>query len=320
MTIRSWLPALLSGLLLLLASNAIAAGYPEASVHIIVGQAAGGSNDLVARLVGAKLSAKWSQPVLVENLPGADSTIALARVARAAPDGLTLALFPDNAAIPKDYKVNYDIATSFAPVTLLVLKPSILVVHPDVPAKNLKEFIALAKANPKKYAYGEAGTDTVNAKVMELLMKRSGIELLDVGYTGAALYITALLGNEIHAAFSVIAPVLQLVKDGKLRALAVSTASRSNEVPDVPTIAEAAGLPGFDVGGWGGIAAPAGTPAMVINKLHDDIVDVMAQPDLKQALTAQGFTVITNTPAEFAKKIASETSMWTDLKASAKAK
>lgn len=294
--------------------DAGAANFPERPVRFVVGFPAGGGTDLLARIVGQRLSEKWGQPVVVDNRPGADGTIGAGMVARAAADGYTVLMATINHAVtPNVYKLDFDPIKSFAPVTLLVFAPEVIFVHPSVPVSSVKELIALAKAKPGQLNFGSNGMAGTPFLEMALFMRQTGTIMTDVPYKGGAPMLTALLSGDIHLMFSSVTIGLELVKSGKLKALAVSTKVRIPVMPNVPTVAEAANLPGFEGGNWYGVLAPAGTPKDVISKWHGDIVASVRSSDIQQRLNSQAYLTIANTPEEFREFIRNEVSKWSAL-------
>ena len=307
--------ALLSCALLLGWGPAAASGYPDRTVRIIAGVAPGGSLDTMARLIARKLAEKWGQPVIVENRAGADGTIGESVVVHAPPDGYTLNIVNNNhTVIPSQRALAYDPVKDFAPITLVEAHPDVLVVNPSVlPVNSLKEFIALANARPDRLNFGSGGQGTPPYLEMILLANRAHIRLVNVTYQGVAPAVVALLGGEVQVMFGSLTTTMEQVKAGKLRALGVTGSERSPLMPDVPTIAEAGDLPGFNEGTWEGMLAPAGTPADIVNKLHTDIVDVLNADDTRDIMKKQGFFPVTNTPAEFARFIDDDIAKWAAL-------
>jgi tripartite-type tricarboxylate transporter receptor subunit TctC len=298
--------------LVLLTSNALAQTYPDKPIRILVGFAAGGPADITARLIGDRLSESWGKPVIVENLTGAAGNLATDRVAKSAPDGYTL-LAAASATIvtnPSLYqKLPFDPVKDLAPITQAVYTPNILAVHPDLPARSVQELVAYARQNPGKLNFGSAGPGTSQHLAGELFKTMAGIDIQHVPYRGIAAVMPDLIGGRLTMAFGNISAVLPLVRDGKLRALAVTSARRYSAVPELPTMIEA-GFPGFDSTAWFGLMAPAGTPPDIIDKLHRESVRILALPDVRKRFDELGIEVIGNTPAEFAAVIAAETPQW----------
>jgi tripartite-type tricarboxylate transporter receptor subunit TctC len=297
---------------LLLAPLAAAQGrYPERPVRFIVPYTAGGSADTLARVVGQKLGERWGQSFIVDNRTGGGGNIGTELVARASPDGYTLLLgFIGNLAICPSYyaKLPFDPIRDFAPVTELAGVHNLLVVHPSVPAKTLREFTAYAKANPRKINFSSASIASPGHLAGELLNVTAGIEMVHVPYKGGSQALTDLLGGQIHAMFSGTS-VLPHVRSGKLRALATCGAQRTAVMPELPTIAES-GFPGFEATGWFGVLVPAGTPRPIVERLHREITAVLRVPEVRERLERGGFDLVGNTPEEFGAYIRSEISKW----------
>ncbi len=301
---------LMFGLLALLIAESPAAqtNYPEKPIRIIVGFPPGSSVDTVARLLGQKFAEAWGKPVVVENVTGAGGNIAADRVAKAAPDGYTLGLL-SNAPLainPSLYKLAYDPVKDFAPVSQVTVSPYILVLHNAVPAKSVKELVALAKAQPGGLTVASGGGATLLAA--ELLKSAAGLDIRTIPYKGVVAAMPDLLGGRVTMMFGGIT-VLPVVREGKLRALAVTSLRRSSAAPELPTIAES-GYPGFEVTNWSGLLAPARTPATIVRKLHLETVKALALPDVRAKLTDLGLEVIGSSPDEFAVAIKSEIPKW----------
>jgi tripartite-type tricarboxylate transporter receptor subunit TctC len=295
-------------------------GWPSRTVTLVVPFAAGGTTDIVARLVGVRLSKVWGQNVVVENRPGAGGNIGGAVVAKAAPDGHTL-LVPSGSILtvnPHLYKdMGFDVHKDLLPVTNMAAGPMVVVVHPSVPANTLREFIDYAKANPGLANMGSAGIGSQVHMAGEGFADAAGIEMKHVPYKGEALAYNDLVGGQIHFIVGNIAGASSFVKAGKLRALAVTSKERSKMLPDVPTANEA-GLAGFESTGWFGLMAPAGTPRTVIDRIQADTAKVLADPEVQAALASQGMTVVGNAPGEMALQIAEESKKWARVVANRK--
>jgi len=304
----------LSFLVLLAGPASAQEAWPSRPVRIIVPFPAGGVADLLPRLVGQKLSEKWGQPVIVENKAGAAGNIGMGEGARAAPDGYTLVLAPTgNLTVnPYLFKLPFDTAKDFAPITVLATSPNVLVVHPSVPAKTFAELIAYAKANPGKLNFASPGAGSGAHLAGELLNLDAGIQAQHVPYKGLAPAVTDLLGGQVQMMFAGISTVIQHVKNGKLVALAIASPSRSPQLPDVPTVAES-GIPGFDVTSWYGLVARAGTPPAVIEKIQRDAAEALRDPGVREKLAGLGLEPMGNTPAEFGAMIAAESLKWGDI-------
>jgi tripartite-type tricarboxylate transporter receptor subunit TctC len=298
------------GAVLLGSSVSHAQDFPNKPIRIIVPYTAGGSSDYVARTVAAKLQENLKNPVVVENKPGGNAQIGCDYVAKSAPDGYTLLLagLTTHAAAPALYKkLPYDTIKDFAPITNLIESPLVVVVHPDVRANTLREFVALAKANPGKLNYGSAGVGNTLHLAGEMFRMATGTDLVHVPYKGASQALGDLLGGRIQVMFDLPQTPLANIQAGKLRALAVTGSERLSLLPNVPTTAEA-GVPAFTFGTWIGLVAPAGTPPAIINRLHAEIVKAATQPDVREAFAKMAMLVApSESPEAFAKKIQAET-------------
>ena len=290
------------------------ANYPEKPIRIIVGFPAGSSPDITARHLGQKLAESWAKSVVVDNVPGAAGNIAAERVAKAAPDGYTLALAVNAQVIinPSLYKLPYDPVRDFAPVSQVGVSPNILVVHSVVPAKTLRELVTLARARPGEITFASGGSGSSPHLAAELLKSAAGLDIRHIPYKGVIVAVPDLLAGRVMMMFSPISVVLPLVRDGKLRPLAVTSLRRSPVAPDVPTIDES-GYPGFEATVWYGLLAPAGTTATIVRKLHLETVMVLALPEVRAKLADLGIEVIGNSPEEFAAAIKSEIPKWAKL-------
>jgi len=305
-----WSIAVLSGLLA--AAPGLAQGtYPDRTIRIFVGFPAGGPPDIAARLLAERFSASWGKSVVVENATGSGGNIAVERAVKSTPDGYTLLMASNAIAInPSLYpSLSYNAIKDLVPISLAVIMPVILVVNNDVPAKTARDFAALARSQPGKLAVGHAGVGTPAHLAGELFKSVNGVDVQQVAYRGIPALLPDLLAGRISAAFPNISVVLQLVQDGKLRALAVTSRRRATVVPDVPTMSEA-GLPAIDADAWFGLMAPTGTPAPVIERLHRESVRILGQSDVRKRLADLGMAVVANSPAEFGALITSDTARW----------
>jgi tripartite-type tricarboxylate transporter receptor subunit TctC len=293
------------------APDARAQSYPTRPLRVVVPYAAGGSTDVLARMVGQKLTETLGQPVVIDNRPGAGTLIATEIVARAAPDGHTLLMAtPPLPVAPALFeKVPFDIARDFAAVTNIAATSNVLTVHPSIPAHTVKELVALAKASPGKYTFGSSGIGGASHLATELFRSMAGIQLVHVPYKGGSVAVTDLLGGRLALMFANLTTVQPHIKTGKLRALAIGTAQRSLVVPELPTVAEA-GVPGYEANNWNGVVVPAGTPLAAIERLQREIKVIVNAPDMRDKLLAAAFEPIADTPAEFARYLASERSKW----------
>jgi len=285
--------------------------YPERGIRIVVGFPAGGPPDIAARLLAERFAAAWGKPVVVENATGGGGNIAVERVVKAASDGYTLLMASNAIAInPSLYKaLPYNAMRDLVPISLAVEMPMILVVNNEVPAGTPKQLVELARAQPGKLVVGHAGVGTPAHLAGELFRSVTNVDVQPVSYRGIPALLPDLLAGRLSMAFPNISVVLQLIREGKLRALAVTSRRRAAATPDVPTMAEA-GLPGVDADAWFGLMAPAGTPAAVVEKVHNESMRILAQADIRKRLDGLGMTVVGNTPAEFTVLISSDTARW----------
>jgi len=282
--------------------------WPNKPIRYIVPFAPGGTTDILARTIGERLGAALGQPIIVDNKPGQGGSIGAAELARAAPDGYTIGggTISSHAINATLYdKLSYDPITSFAPITLYVTQPNVLLVHPSVPAKNLREFIELLKANPDKYSFGSAGNGTSQHISGELFKTMAGVKMQHIPYRGSGQMMPELLAGTVPVAFDNIATAIQHVNAGKLRALAVTSVTRSVVSPDVPTMAEA-GLAGYDISSWQAVFAPAGTPAPIVERLYTEIARILKTPDIQKRLTDLGLNISEMTPAQLTALIRSD--------------
>lgn len=285
--------------------------YPARPIRIVVPQSPGGTTDLTARFIAPQLADRLGQSVVVDNRPGAGSIVGTDLVAKATPDGHTLLVVASSFSInPSIYeKLPFDPVRDFAPVTMLSSYPNILVVHPSVPASSVKELIALAKAKPGTLNYASGGTGTGTHLSAELFKTTAGISAVHVPYKGGGPANNAVVAGEVQYMFATIASVLPIVKAGRLRALAVTSARRSPAAPDLPSMAEA-GLAGYDERTWNGLLAPARTPPAIVNKLSAEVAALLKSPETRERLAAQGAEPGGNRPAQFAAIIKSEIAKW----------
>jgi tripartite-type tricarboxylate transporter receptor subunit TctC len=303
---------LLGVVALLTAGGAVAqANYPDKPIRVIVGFPAGSSADVAARLLGQKLAAALGQPVLIENVTGAAGNIAAERVAKAAPDGYTLGFAAHAQVItnPLMYKLAFDPVKDFAPISRVYVSPNLLVVNNAVPAKNVQELLALARAQPGGLTFASGGGGSSPHLAAEMLKSMAGVDIRHIPYKGVVAAIPDLLGGRVTMMFSPMPIVLPLVREGKLRALAVTSLGRSAAAPDLPTIDES-GLRAFEVDLWGGLLAPAGTPAAIVRKLHLETSRALASPELRARLADLGMEAVGGSPEEFAATMVSEISKW----------
>lgn len=318
MTSTTWLrPAaaiLAFALAIAAAPAADAQSYPTKPIRLVVPTGAGGINDIVSRLIGQKLTESWGQQVVVDNRPGAGGIIGSEIVAKAPPDGYTLLMaFSSHPVNPALYaKLPYDSIADFEPVVKVTTVTLVLVVNPSVPAKSVKELIALAKAQPGKLNYGTVGTGSLGHLGAVVFAKMAGVDIVQVPYKGAPQVNAALLSGEVSMFFDAPVTALPFIKAGKVRALAVSSPTRSAVMPEIPTMAEA-GLPGYDVVGWLGILAPAKTPKAIVDKLNAEVVKILKMPDVRERLAAQAVEIVGSTPEQFATSIKSDIDKFTKI-------
>lgn len=295
---------------LIASADARAAGYPDRTVRIIVGYPAGGSTDIVARIIGNWLSQKLGQQFIVENKPGAGNNIGTELVAKATPDGYTLYLVnPANTINATLYKhLNYVFLRDIDPIANVIQVPNVMEVNPSVPAKTVAEFIAYAKANPDKINVASSGNGTSIHLSGELFKMMTGVKMTHVPYKGSAPMLTDLLGGQVQVTFDNLPSSIAHIKAGKLRALAVTTAKRSPELPDVPTVAET--VPGYEAVAFFGFGATHGTPKEIVDLLNKEINDALKDPTVQARLKDLGGIPVPGSPADFGKFLANETAKW----------
>lgn len=292
---------------------AAAQAYPSKQIELVVPFVAGGTTDNIARMMAQRLTESWGQTVIVSNRPGAGSSIGTAAVARAAPDGHTLLVTTFAfAANPALAKVPFDPIKDFAPITELASLPMMLVVHPSVPARSIREFVALAKADPKGLDYASSGPGTSTHLAAEMFNTMAGVKLVHVPFKGNADVYNALLGGHIKVHFSLVPSGIQHVRAGTLRALAVTTEQRLPYLPDVPTIAET-GYPGYEIASWQGVFAPAGTPANVIARINGELLAMLKTPTVRERMAREGADPVGSPPDVFGKRVAIEVAKWAQV-------
>ena len=302
----------------LLCGAAHAADYPDRPVRVIVTFPAGGGTDIVARMIFQKVAERTGGSFVIDNRGGAGGTIGTELAAKASPDGYTIVVVSGSHTInPSLYKkLNYDAARDFAPVTMLVTGPGVLVVHPSLPARNVKELIALAKSRPGQLLYASPGNGTPPHLAAELFKAMAGVDIVHVPYKGNAQAMTDLIAGQESLSFPTGPSAMPHVQAKRLRALGVTSAKRVAGLPEIPTIAES-GLPGYDASAWYGVLAPAGAPASIVAKLQSEIHIALRAPDIVDRLAAQGLEPAPNTPDEFARFIAAELAKWNRIIAAA---
>jgi tripartite-type tricarboxylate transporter receptor subunit TctC len=308
--------ALMVGLALAAGAGSVSAqAWPSKPIRWVVPFAPGGTTDILARTVGDRLSVALGVPVIIENKPGAGGGVGAEFTARAAPDGYTImggtiSTHAINASLYN--KLPYDPVKDFAAITLIARVPNMLVVNPAVPAKDVKELIVLLKANPGKYTFASSGNGTSQHLSGELFKTMAGVEMQHIPYKGSPPALQDVMGGQVTMTFDNITTAWTLAKDGRLRALAVTTAKRSAVAPDVPTLAES-GLPGFEVGSWQGVFAPAGTPPDIVKRLNAEIVKILNQPEVREKLVALGAEPVGNSTEEFSAMVKAEVVKWSDV-------
>jgi len=301
--------------LALVAGLAPAQNYPNKPIRMVSPFAAGGGVDFTARFIGQKISEGLGQTVVVENRAGAGGAIGTEFVAKAPPDGYTLLLGsagPMTILPGLTAKLPYDPLKDFAPITLVTSMPFVLVVHPSLPVKTVKELLALARAKPGQLNFGSPGNGTTTHLAEELLKMSANVDMVHVPYKGVAPALTDLLAGQVQFMSGDLSTVMPQVRAGKLRAIAVTSSKRSAQVPDLPTIAEG-GLPGYDASGWFGVLAPAATPVDLVTRLHAVIVKGISTPEARERLASLGGDVVGNTPAEYAVFLRADLAKWSKL-------
>jgi tripartite-type tricarboxylate transporter receptor subunit TctC len=302
-----------AGMLFFATAQAAAAGqFPEHPIRLIVPFAAGGTSDVVARILGQELGKAWKTAVIIDNRPGAGGNIGAELVARAAPDGYTLLLgtvatHGINVSLYK--KLSFDPVKDFAPVSLVASTPSVLEVNSSVPVNSVQELIAYAKRNPRKLNFGSPGNGSSHHLAGELFDSMAGVQMVHVPYRGTAAAMTDVLSGQIQVIFDTLPSAMPFVKSGHVKVLGVSSVRRDPALPNVPTIAEA-GVPGYEIGSWYGILAPAGTPPAIVERISAEVRRIVRDPAVSARLAAQGATPVGSTPAEFSAFIKREIAKW----------
>ncbi len=315
---RGW-----AGVALLMAAMPVsmAQTYPAKPIRFVVPHTVAGSPDILARFLGTRLGDALGQQIIVDNMAGAAGIVGAERVARATADGYTL--FVGSSAIvinPNLYKkVGYDVLRDFQPITALALAPLVLVVHPSLPARSVREFIALMKSRPGAINYASGGSGSAAHMAAELFKTMAGVDMVHVPYKGTAPALIDLAGGHVSVGFYTVSATSGHIKTGRLRALGLSALKRSTALPDLPTVAEA-GLPGYEASTWIGVLAPAATPREIVERLHAEIAKILALPEVQQTFAVQGFDMIANTPAEFAAQIKGDLGKWARVIKAAKLK
>jgi tripartite-type tricarboxylate transporter receptor subunit TctC len=301
-----------------LAAPALAQDFPTKPIRIVVGVAPGGATDILARVLSTKMSENFRQQVIVDNRPGANHIIGGQFTQKSAPDGYTFQVIPEgwviNASMHK--KLPFDPVRDFTPIAILALVPNVLTVHPSLPVRSVKQFIALARARPGQLDYGISGVGAPSHMAGELLKSLTRVEYTYVPYKGQSLVLTDLLGGQIQFAFPSIPASVGFIRAGRLVALGVTTAERASALPDIPTIAEA-GVPGYEVAGWYGVIGPAGMPQSLVARLNKEINAVMTAPDTREQLSKQGADPRTGTAEEFGAAMSRDVKKWAKVVAAA---
>ena len=298
-----------------LSTSAFAQTWPAKPIKWIVPFAPGGTTDILARTIGEKLTVALGQPVIIENKPGAGGGVGAEFTAKAPPDGYTImggtiSTHAINASLYKS--LPYDPVKDFVPITLIARVPNMLVINPDIPAKNVADLITLLKANPGKYSFASSGNGTSQHLSGELFKSIAGVDMQHIPYKGSPPALQDVVGGQVAMTFDNITTAWPLAKGGKLRALAVTTSKRSEIAPDVPTLSES-GLAGYEVGSWQGVFAPAGTPAAIVKRLNAEIVKIINMPDVKEKLIGLGAEPVGNTSEEFAALVKTEVVKWAEV-------
>jgi tripartite-type tricarboxylate transporter receptor subunit TctC len=297
------------------AVDAAAQGWPSKPIKYVVPFAPGGTTDLLARTISEKLSVALGQPVVVENKPGAGGGVGADFTAKSAPDGYTImggtiSTHAINASLYSN--LPYDPVKDFVAITLIARLPNMLVINPSIPANNVSELIALMKANPGKYTFASSGNGTSQHLSGELFKSMAGVDMQHIPYKGSPPALQDVVGGQVSMTFDNITTALPLAKAGKLRALAVTTTKRSAAAPDVPTLAES-GLPGFEVGSWQGVFAPAGTPSEIVRRLNAEIVKIINTPEVREKLVALGADPVGDTSEQFTAYVKTEVVKWSEV-------
>lgn len=289
-------------------------GYPAKPVRIVVPSSAGGGTDIVARIISPRLAERFGQQMVIDNRPGAGTMIGIEVAAKSVPDGYTMLVAPSTLALNQVVykKVPYDVARDLAPVTQIVGSTSIIVVHPSLPVKSVKELIAFARARPDQMNYASAGTGTYPHMTMELFNSMAGLKMVHIPYKGTAPAMIDMLAGHTAVMAATILTGMPQIRAGRLRPLGITSLARSAAAPEIPTIAES-GLPGFESIQWYGAMAPAHTPKDIVARWHTEIVRVLQMPEIKQRFIADGTDPVGNTPEEFRRYIQSEITKWTKV-------
>jgi len=319
MTMRHILLPILCGLLAIVSTTVSGQGFPSKAVRIIVPFPPGAGPDIVSRTLAPKLSERWGQQIVVDNRPGGGGNIAVELAVKSSPDGYTLLLASNHVTINQSLfkTIPYDPVQDLAPITLAAITPNILVIHPSLPAKSVKDLILLAKSKPGQLNFSSGGNGSVGHLAGEMFKSAAGVNMVHIPYKGPTAAITALLNGEASAGFLLAAAALRQVSAGKLHALAVTGKNRTPAAPELPTVAEA-GVPGYEIVAWQGLFAPAGTPNEVVRKIQADMIHVLGLPEIKAALVVQGLETIGSTSKEFSDYIKDDLVKWAKVVREAK--
>ena len=308
---KHWIGAAVVALVTLSALTVDAQPFPSKPVKIIVPSTPGDGSDILARSIGQKLTERWGQPVLVENRPGAGGVIGTEAAAKSPADGYTVIMGNagshaiNQALYPK---LSYDVVRDFAPITLVASAPNVFVVNPSVPAKTVAEFIALAKKEPGKYSFASGGNGSSAHLNGEMLKAFASVEMTHVPYKGSSPAITDVIAGQVQLMIGNLAPILPFIKSGKVRALGVTTTTRFAATPDVPPISET--VAGYESLAWFGLFAPAATPKEIVTKWHDDVVAILALPEIRERVAQMGFDVVGNTPEAYGALVRNDIAKW----------
>ena len=318
MSARSWLAASAASLFALAVTPAVAQQYPVKPVRIVIPFAPGGGTDFIARIMAQKLTEAWGQQVIPDNRPGAGGTVGAELGAKAPPDGYTLTMLAGSYGVnPALYKLNFDPVNDIQPVIQIAKGPIIVVVHPSMPVKTIKDLIALAKARPGQINYASSGQGSILHMATEHFSSMAGVKMNHIPYKGTGPAITDTVAGQTTLLFGSIATTLPQVKNGRLRAIAVTTMQRLAAQPDIPTVHES-GLPNYDVTNWHGLMAPRGTPRPIVDKINADVTRIISQKDMEENLMSDGVSPSGGSPELFSQILAKEIALWKKVAAQAK--
>jgi len=318
MSARSWLAASAASLFALAVTPAVAQQYPVKPVRIVIPFAPGGGTDFIARIMAQKLTEAWGQQVIPDNRPGAGGTVGAELGAKAPPDGYTLTMLAGSYGVnPALYKLNFDPVNDIQPVIQIAKGPIIVVVHPSMPVKTIKDLIALAKARPGQINYASSGQGSILHMATEHFSSMAGVKMNHIPYKGTGPAITDTVAGQTTLLFGSIATTLPQVKNGRLRAIAVTTMQRLAAQPDIPTVHES-GLPNYDVTNWHGLMAPRGTPRPIVDKINADVTRIISQKDMEEKLMSDGVSPSGGSPELFSQILAKEIALWKKVAAQAK--